>query len=72
MLRKRPYLTLELCESVVASPLVSLTQPDGRTRHWAVVADPRDGAPRALRVVVLQDGQTIHNAFFDRDFEPPP
>jgi hypothetical protein len=72
VLRKRPYLTLELCEAVVAAPVAKHVQPDGRVRHWRVVADPRDGAPRALRVVVLEDGETIHNAFFDRNFEPPP
>ena len=25
---------------------------------------------RFLRVVLLADGQTVHNAFFDRDFQP--
>jgi len=25
---------------------------------------------RWLRVVLLADGETVHNAFFDRDFEP--
>jgi hypothetical protein len=30
--------------------------------------DARDGRIRALRVVTLDDGATIHNAFFDRDF----
>jgi len=24
---------------------------------------------RALRVILLADGETVHNAFFDRDFE---
>ena len=24
--------------------------------------------PRYLRVVVLEDGETVHNAFLDRDF----
>jgi len=24
---------------------------------------------RALRVILLEDGETVHNAFFDRDFE---
>jgi len=23
---------------------------------------------RALRVILLEDGETVHNAFFDRDF----
>jgi hypothetical protein len=25
---------------------------------------------RYLRVVLLPDGETVHNAFFDRSFEP--
>lgn len=24
---------------------------------------------RALRVILMEDGKTVHNAFFDRDFE---
>jgi hypothetical protein len=40
-------------------------QPDGRIRRWKRVAEA-DG--RALRVILLADGTTIHNAFFDRDF----
>lgn len=43
-------------------------QADGRIRHWGVVVDPRDGKERVLRVVTLEDGETIHNAFFDRGF----
>jgi len=32
------------------------------------VQDTRDGKERILRVVTLEDGETVHNAFFDRDF----
>jgi len=45
-----------------------VVQDDGRVRHWRQVIDSRDGKPRILRVVTLDDGETIHNAFFDRDF----
>jgi hypothetical protein len=41
-------------------------QNDGRIRHWAFV--PELG--KYLRVVTLEDGQTILNAFPDRDFQP--
>jgi hypothetical protein len=44
-------------------------QDDGRIRHWGRVVDGRDGKSRVLRVVTLADGETIHNAFFDRDFQ---
>jgi hypothetical protein len=36
---------------------------------WRAVVDSRDGKTRILRVVTLEDEETIHNAFFDRDFE---
>jgi hypothetical protein len=39
-----------------------------RIRHWIEVEDTRDGKSRMLRVVTLEDGETVHNAFFDRNF----
>jgi hypothetical protein len=45
-----------------------VVQADGRIRFWGrimVVGEPRS---RFLRVVTLADGETIHNAFFDRNF----
>lgn len=69
VLRKRPYLTEALCRQVLAAPTRRETQEDGRLRFWAKVIHPADGAPRFLRVIVLEDGVTIHNAFFDRDFD---
>lgn len=69
VLRKRPYLTLDLCRAVLANPLRTLVQDDGRIRHWGLVTLPNETAPRILRVVTLADGTTIHNAFPDRDFK---
>lgn len=68
VLRKRPYLRREWCERVVAQPLARQVQPDGRIRFWGII--PEFGN-RALRVVTLADGETIHNAFPDRNFVPP-
>ena len=68
VLRKRPYLSLQMCAAVLSEPLRSSYQEDGRIRHWGSVTDTRDGKQRILRVVVLSDGETVHNAFFDRDF----
>jgi hypothetical protein len=68
VLRKRPYLSLEQCAAVLASPLRREEQPDGRIRWWGRVVDARDGSARILRVVTLDDGETIHNAFFDRGY----
>ena len=67
VLRKRPYLTREACEAVVATPLSRIVQEDGRIRFWGAVQDAQ-GQPRYLRVVMLEDGETLHNAFFDRNF----
>ena len=70
VLRKRPYLRREWCVRILAAPAVRETQADGRIRHWGFLTDA-DGsglAGKALRVVTLADGETVHNAFFDRDF----
>jgi hypothetical protein len=42
-------------------------QTDGRIRRWARIEEAEG---RWLRVVLLADGETVHNAFFDRGFEP--
>ena len=38
---------------------------DGRIRKWARIAE----TGKFLRVILLEDGQTVHNAFFDRSFK---
>ena len=68
VMRKRPYLTVELCRGVLASPLKSEVQADGRVRHWGPVSLPGEPETRILRVVTLEDGETIHNAFLDRGY----
>jgi hypothetical protein len=65
VLRKRPYLQREWCERVIANPVQRAVQADGRIRFWGRV--PEFGN-RVLRVVTLEDGVTVHNAFLDRDF----
>lgn len=69
VLRKRPFIRREWCERVIAHPIAKVVQPDGRVRLWGLV--PEFGN-RALRVVLLPDGETVHNAFFDRRFVAPP
>jgi len=68
VLRKRPYLSVSLCEQVVRSPVRTLVQADGRRRFWGRVNLPDDAKSRILRVVTLEDGETLHNAFVDRGF----
>jgi hypothetical protein len=65
VLRKRPYLQRAWCEQVLADPVRREVQSDGRIRFWGIV----EGVPdRFLRVVTLEDGETVHNAFYDRGF----
>jgi hypothetical protein len=66
--RKRPYLTEEMCRAVLAEPLRTEVQEDGRIRHWGVVRLQAEQEERILRVVTLEDGATIHNAFLDRGY----
>jgi len=66
VLRKRRYIKKEWCERVVRAPTKREEQEDGRVRFWAPI--PELGG-RVLRVVTLRDGETIHNAFPDRDFK---
>ena len=66
--RKRPYVTRELCERVITNPLHRETQEDGRVRFWGEVVLASETLSRVLRVVTLEDGETIHNAFLDRNF----
>jgi len=53
-------------KAVIKSPLKTVTQEDGRIRVWGRI--PEAGG-KYLRVVLLEDGETVHNAFFDRDFK---
>jgi hypothetical protein len=68
VLRKRPYIDPAWCAAVIAAPLRREAQADGRIRFFGAAPDPRDGRTRILRVVTLDDGETIHNAFFDRGY----
>jgi len=54
--------------AIVQAPLRREPQSDGRIRFWGEVIRPGETQARILRVVTLEDGETIHNAFFDRGF----
>ena len=66
VLRKRPYIKVELCRRIIAQPVKREIQPD--PKYGNVELSKLGG--RALRVVTLADGQTLHNAFPDRNFKP--
>lgn len=68
-MRRRPDRARIIDEWVmraIDSPLAETVQEDGRVRRWAYIAEEA----RYLRVVLLADRETVHNAFFDRRFHP--
>ena len=68
-MRQRPdraMIELAWIQRVIDHPEKETIQQDGRIRRWARITE-MDG--RALRVILLPDGETVHNAFLDRDFE---
>lgn len=59
----------EWIERVVREPAHEEVQQDGRLRRWGYIEEAEG---RWLRVIVLEDGETVHNAFFDRRFKGAP
>jgi len=67
--RKRPdraSIKLDWIEKVVSDPIKQEVQTDGGIKCWAYIEE----VGKYLRVILLEDGETIHNAFFDRRFKP--
>ena len=64
--QERESIKMEWIEYVVSHPTKEFIQEDGRVRRWASI---KEAEGRYLRVVLLEDGETIHNAFFDRSFK---
>lgn len=65
VLRKRSYIKLTWIRKALKKPSHKEIQDDGRMRYWIFVPELK----KYLRVVTLQDGRTVHNAFPDRDFK---
>lgn len=69
-LKQRPdraEIKFEWIQQVIERPEQQVIQQDGRIRRWAKI-EATGG--KYLRVILLEDGETIHNAFFDRGFKP--
>lgn len=69
-IQKRPdraVIRLEWVRQAVEHPVKEVVQEDGRIRRWVPIKE-MDG--RYLRVILLADEETVHNAFFDRGFKP--
>mgnify|MGYP006441363531 FL=1 len=66
--RKRPdraQIKEDWIQFVIENAEKTETQSDGRVRKWAKISE----AGRYLRVILLEDGETVHNAFFDRSYK---
>ncbi|MGJ4746600.1 hypothetical protein ACQV5M_09610 [Leptospira sp. SA-E8] len=65
VLKRRRELKLEWLEEAILCPDKKAVQENGRIRFWKWI----DEAKKYIRVITLEDGETIHNAFFDRGFK---
>ena len=66
--RKRPdrvQIKEQWIEFVIENPEKTVIQSDGRIRKWSKIAEVN----KYLRVILLEDGITVHNAFFDRSYK---
>ena len=61
----RSQIKEEWILQTIENPIRLSIQSDGRIRKWSYIEE----AERYLRVVLLDDGETVHNAFFDRSFK---
>ncbi len=59
---------MDLCRAVIALPIRRDCQEDGRIRFWGRIRLCGETTDRILRVVTLEDGETIHSAFLDRSY----
>ena len=52
-------------KDTINNPIKTEIQSDGRIRKWSKI----QSEGKYLRVIMLEDGETVHNAFFDRNFK---
>ena len=67
-MRRRPdRVTIqdEWIMRVIQFPQKTQIQSDGRIRKWGWIKEE----DKFLRVILLEDGETVHNAFFNRSFK---
>ncbi len=61
----RKQIKMDWIRAVVEQPEKVEIQSDGRIRKWARISE----VSKYLRVILLEDGETVHNAFFDRSYK---
>jgi hypothetical protein len=63
-MKDRPEIRREWVEAVVRTPDKEVQQDDRKYQMWGFVAE----AGKYLRVITLEDRETVDNAFFDRSY----
>jgi hypothetical protein len=61
----RSCIKEEWIQNAIDNPIRAEIQKDDRIRKWIYVKEVN----KYLRVILLSDGVTVHNAFFDRNFQ---
>ena len=61
----RAWIQEEWIQRTVLYPESQRVQSDGRIRRWRRIPEAEG---RVLRIILLPDEETVHNAFFDRNF----
>jgi hypothetical protein len=61
----RSCIKEEWIQSAIDNPLRVEIQKDCRIRKWIYIEE----VDKYLRVILLSDGVTVHNVFFDRNFQ---
>jgi hypothetical protein len=61
----RALIKEEWILKTIQNPIKTEIQSDGRIRKWSYIEE----IGKYLRVILLEDGKTVHNAFFDRSFK---
>jgi len=67
-IKQRPDRTIikeEWILKTIKNSIKTEIQSDGRIRKWSFIEE----TGKYLRVILLEDGETVHNAFFDRNFK---
>ncbi|PSR16101.1 hypothetical protein C8255_19575 [filamentous cyanobacterium CCP3] len=63
--QKHPEVHRKWIQAVLSNLVKIARQPNGCVSHWGNIPDAQS---RVLRVITLEDGETVHNAFSDRNF----
>ncbi len=63
--KRRSFIKDEWIKFVIEKPETVELQPDGRIRRWAYIEE----LGKYLRVITLDDGVSVLNAFPDRDYK---